>query len=135
MIDGVTYIDDYAHHPTEIKVTYDSAKTKYSDKKIIAIFLPNTYSRTKALEDDFIESLSLYDKTYLMEIKCDREQPEDYPGVSSVNLTKKIKNSEMIDLDTITKLKDYHNTVLCFMSCANINPMLTKVKEMLKKIS
>ena len=70
-----------------------------------------------------------------MEIKCDREKPEDYPGVTSLNLTKKINNSEMIDIETTNKLKDYHNTVFCFMSCANINPMLTKVMEMFKKIS
>ena len=126
-------IDDYAHHPTEIRVTYDSAKAKYPNKKIVAIFLPNTYSRTKALESDFIKSLSLYDKAYLMDIKCDRENQEDYPDVSSFNLTKKINNSEMISLDTANKLLDYQNTVFCFMSCANISPMINKVKELLKK--
>ena len=126
-------IDDYAHHPTEIRVTYDSAHQKYPDKKIVAIFLPNTYSRTEALESDFIKSLSLYDKAYLMDIKCDREKPEDYPDVSSFNLTKKINNSEMISLETVDELLKYHNTVLCFMSCANISPMINKVKEILKK--
>ena len=126
-------IDDYAHHPTEIRVTYDSAKAKYPNKEIIAIFLPNTYSRTKALESDFIKSLSLYDKAYLMDIKCDREKQEDYPNVSSFNLTKKINNSEMISLETIDKLLKYHNAVLCFMSCANISPMINEYKELLKK--
>ena len=126
-------IDDYAHHPTEIRVTYDSAKAKYPNKEIIAIFLPNTYSRTKALESDFIKSLSLYDKAYLMDIKCDREKPEDYPDVSSFNLTKKINNSEMISLETIDELLKYQNTVLCFMSCANISPMINKYKELSKK--
>ena len=126
-------IDDYAHHPTEIRVTYDSAKAKYPSKEIIAIFLPNTYSRTKALESDFIKSLSLYDKAYLMDIKCDRENKEDYPNVSSFNLTKKINNSEMISLETVDELLKYHNTVFCFMSCANISPMINKFRELLKK--
>jgi len=126
-------IDDYAHHPTEIRVTYDSAHQKYPDKKIIAVFLPNTYSRTEALFDDFVKALSYYDKAYLMDISCDRESSEDYPNINSEMIVKKIKNSEMISLETIDKLKDYENTVLCFMSCAYISPMIEKAKEILKK--
>ena len=124
-------IDDYAHHPTEISVTYSSAHEKYPDKKVVAIFLPNTYSRTEALFDDFVKALSLYDKAYLMDIKCDRERQEDYPNITSSKLVEKIHNSEMIDLDTIGKLKDYQDTVLCFMSCANISPIVNKIKEIL----
>lgn len=125
-------IDDYAHHPTEIRVTYDSAHEKYPNKKIVAIFLPNTYSRTEALFDDFVKSLSLYDKSFIMEISCDRESQEDYPNISSSKLVNKIPNSEMIDLETINKLKEFDNTVFCFMSCANISPMVEKAKEILK---
>ena len=125
-------IDDYAHHPTEIKVTYDSAHEKYPDKKIIAVFMPNTYSRTEALFDDFVKGLSLYDKAYVTEIKCDREKQEDYPNINSTKLINKINNCEMISLETIDKLKDYHDSVICFMSCANISPLIEKTKEMLK---
>ena len=125
-------IDDYAHHPTEIKVTYDSAHEKYPDKKIVAIFMPNTYSRTEALFDDFISALSLYDKAYITEINCDRENKEDYPNINSTKLIEKINDSEMISLEDIDKLKDYHNTVLCFMSCANISPLVEKTKDLLK---
>ena len=125
-------IDDYAHHPTEIRVTYDSAHQKYPDKQIVAIFLPNTYSRTEALFDDFVKSLSLYDKAYLMDISCDRERQEDYPNINSQKLVDKIPNSEMISLDTIDKIKSYHDTVLCFMSCAYISPMIEKAKEIIK---
>ena len=125
-------IDDYAHHPTEIRVTYDSAHEKYPDKKIVAIFMPNTYSRTESLFDDFVKSLSLYNKAYITEIKCDREREEDYPNVSSTKLINKIPNSEMISLSDIDKLKDYKNTVLCFMSCANISPLVEKCREILK---
>ena len=125
-------IDDYAHHPTEIRVTYDSAKQKYPDKKIIAIFMPNTYSRTEALFDDFIKALKLYDKAYITEINCDRELPKDFPNISSNKLINEIPNSELIDIDTINKLKDYDNTVFCFMSCAYISPLIEKTKEMFK---
>ena len=126
-------IDDYAHHPTEIKVTYDSAKSKYPDKKIVAIFMPNTYSRTEALFDDFVSALSLYDKAYVTEIKCDRETQEDYPNINSDKLIEEINNSEKISLEDIDKLKDYHNTVFCFMSCAYISPLVDKTKEIFKK--
>ena len=126
-------IDDYAHHPTEIKVTYDSAKSKYPDKKIVAIFMPNTYSRTEALFDDFVSALSLYDKAYVTEINCDRETQEEYPNINSDKLIKEINNSEKISLETIDKLKDYHNTVFCFMSCAYISPLVDKTKEIFKR--
>lgn len=125
-------IDDYAHHPTEIRVTYDSAHEKYPNKKIIAIFLPNTYSRTEALFDDFVKSLSIYDKAYIMDISCDREKKEDYPNISSDKLIKEIPNSEKIDINTVNKLKEYDNAVFCFMSCAYISPMVEKAKEMFK---
>ena len=125
-------IDDYAHHPTEIKVTYDSAHQKYPDKKTIAVFMPNTYSRTEALFNDFIDALSLYDKAYITEINCDRENPDDYPNISSDKLIKEITNAEKISLEDIDKLKDYHNNVICFMSCANISPLVEKAKEMFK---
>ena len=125
-------VDDYAHHPTEIRATFDSARQKYADKRIIAIFLPNTYSRTEALFNDFVRSLTLFDKAYLMDISCDREKKEDYPNINSGMLVKQIPNSEMIDIKTVNKLKEYDNTVFCFMSCAYISPMVEKAKEVLK---
>ena len=124
-------IDDYAHHPTEIRVTYDSAHEKYPEKKIIAVFMPNTYSRTEALFDDFVRVLSLYDKAYITEIKCDREKPEDYPNINSSKLIEQVSDSELINLDTINKLSGLSNCVICFMSCANISPLVEKTKELL----
>lgn len=131
-VGNTTIIDDYAHHPTEIRVTYDSAHEKYKGKKVIAVFMPNTYSRTEALFDDFVKSLSLYDKAYITEINCDREKKSDYPNISSSKLIESIPNSELIDLESINKLKDYHNSVICFMSCAYISPLIEKTKELLK---
>ncbi len=129
----IVTIDDYAHHPTEIKVTLQSARQKYPNKEIVAIFLPNTYSRTLALMDDFVKELSKADKAYIMDIHCDRELQEDYPNVSSDNLIKRIPNSEKISLDTCDKLLKHKNSVLCFMSCTNIYVLLDKYKELLKK--
>lgn len=124
-------IDDYAHHPTEIRVTYESAKEKYKDKKIIAVFLPNTYSRTEALFDDFVKSLSLFDKAYVMPIKCDRELQEDYPNINSGMLVEKIPNSVLLTNKDISKLINHKDDIICFMSCANIGPVIEEYKKLL----
>ena len=62
----MTVVDDYAHHPAEIKATIDGARKKYPDKEIIAVFQPHTFTRTIALMDEFAEALDLADKVYLM---------------------------------------------------------------------
>ena len=133
MFGDVVLVDDYAHHPTEIKVTLESARQKYPDKELVAVFLPNTYSRTEALLDDFIKELSVTDKTYVMDILCNRERQEDYPSVTSDLIIDEIKGAEKVDLDTIDKLLKHKNAVICFMSCAHISPMIDKMKELLKK--
>jgi UDP-N-acetylmuramate--alanine ligase len=128
----VVTIDDYAHHPTEIKVTIESARQKYPDKEIVAVFLPNTYSRTEALLNDFINALKEADKAYVMDIHCDREKKEDYPGVSSDEIIKEVPNAEKISIDTVDKLLKHKNAAICFMSCTNIYEIENKFEELLK---
>ena len=128
---SVVTIDDYAHHPTEIKVTIQSAIQKYPNKEIVAVFLPNTYSRTKALMSDFISALKTADKAYVMDIHCDRERKEDYPGVSSDEIIKNVPNAEKISLDTVDKLLKHKNAAICFMSCTNIYELLDKYEALL----
>ncbi len=128
---SVVTIDDYAHHPTEIKVTIQSARQKYPNKEIVAVFLPNTYSRTKALMSDFISALKTADKAYVMDIHCDRERKEDYPGVSSDEIIKNVPNAEKISFDTVDKLLKHKNAAICFMSCTNIYELLDKYEALL----
>ena len=125
-------IDDYAHHPTEIRVTLEAAKAKYPDKKIIAVFKPNTYSRTQAFMNDFASSLSIADKVFMTEIDCNREKQEDYPGITSKLVLEKIENGEIIGEDTIEKLLPYRNDVICFMSCASISHLKENFEKVLK---
>lgn len=61
-------VDDYAHHPAEIKATIDAARQKYPEKEIVAVFQPHTFTRTIALMDDFATSLDLADQVYLCDI-------------------------------------------------------------------
>ena len=84
---GFSIIDDYAHHPTEIKATLTAAK-KYPHKKIRVVFQPHTYSRTKALLDDFADALSLADEVILADIYAARET--DNLGISSLSLKEKL---------------------------------------------
>ncbi|MCI6107605.1 MAG: UDP-N-acetylmuramate--L-alanine ligase [Candidatus Faecimonas sp.] len=131
-INNCVIIDDYAHHPTEIKVTLEAVKQKYPNKRLVVVFVPNTYSRTKDFKDEFIEAFSIADKTYLTEIDCNRERQEDYPGVTSHIIIDKLKNGEMISLDTIEKLKDEKDSVVCFMSCAYVDKLIDSFKNLIK---
>ena len=83
MLSGVTVIDDYAHHPTEIKATMNAAKT-YPHREIWVVFQPHTYSRTKALLQDFADALSFADHVVLADIYAARET--DDLGISSKDL-------------------------------------------------
>ena len=85
---GVTIIDDYAHHPTEITATLKAARN-YPHKTIWCVFQPHTYTRTKALLDDFAKALTLADKVVLADIYAARET--DTLGISSSTLQKKIQ--------------------------------------------
>lgn len=117
---NVVTVDDYAHHPTEIEVTLASARQKYPNKEVVGVFLPNTYSRTEALMDDFVRVLSKADKAYVMDIHCDRERQEDYPGVSSDTIMERVPNCEKVSVEDCEKLLKHDNAVICFMSCTNI---------------
>ena len=128
-----TIIDDYAHHPTEIKATLEAVRQKYPDKRIIAVFKPNTYSRTRDFKDDFIKALDLADKAFVTEIDSNREYPSDYPGVSSKIIIDGLRDGSLISEDTIDLLKDELDSVICFMSCAYVDSLIKKLKDYIKE--
>ena len=82
-VDGVTVIDDYAHPPTEIRATLTAAKN-YPHKRLVLVFQPHTYSRTKAFLNDFADVLSLADVVVLADIYAAREK--NTYGISSKDL-------------------------------------------------
>ncbi len=128
----IVVIDDYAHHPTEVKVTLEAARQKYPDKELVALFKPNTYSRTKDFYKEFAEAMNIADKAYLTEIDSNRESENDYPGVSSKLILDNLKNGSMINEDKVNLLLEHHNAVICFMSCASIAHLKEKFEENLK---
>lgn len=103
---GVTIIDDYAHHPTEIKATLCAA-ANYPHKKLWCVFQPHTYTRTKALMDDFAEALTLADHVVLADIYAARET--DTLGVSSAMLAERIlaRGGSATYLDSFDKIENF----------------------------
>ena len=114
-------IDDYAHHPTEIRVTLEAAKAKYPNKDIIGIFKPNTYSRTKEFTEDFAKALSIADYVYITNIDSNREKEEEYPGVNSNMILDKMSKGKLLLEDDISDLLTHKDNVFVFMSCASIS--------------
>ena len=128
-------IDDYAHHPTEIKATLNAVKQKYPDKRVVAVFKPNTFSRTRDFKNEFIEALSIADKVYLTEIDSNRETQQEYPNITSNIIVNEIENAEIISEETIDKLSNEIDSVVCFMSCAHIDNLIKSFKTLLVNIS
>ena len=127
-----TIIDDYAHHPTEIRVTLEAVRQKYPDKRIVVLFKPNTYSRTRDFKNEFIDALKIADKVFLTEIDCDREDPNDYPGINSQTIISEIEGADIISEETIDKLKPELNSVICVMGCAYVDGLINSLKVLIK---
>ena len=121
-------VDDYAHHPTEIKATLEAVRQKYPNKRLVVVFKPNTYSRTRDFKKEFVDALTVADRVFLTEIDCNRERQEDYPGVTSHMILDEIEGSDIISEETIDKLQDELNSVICFMSCAYVDKLITALK-------
>ncbi len=85
---GATIIDDYAHHPTEIKATIEALRQKYGSRKLIVVFHPHTFTRTKALFDDFVKSFAGADELIVLDIYGSAREVRG--GVSSQELVEKI---------------------------------------------
>lgn len=127
-------IDDYAHHPHEIRATIDAARQQYPDKKIIAVFQPHTFSRTVALMDDFATSLSLADCVYLTEIFSSIREKDG--AVSAKDLGAKItKGGEVLELDNMSPLLDFHDDVVVFMGAGDIQKYEHAYEQLLSELS
>lgn len=118
-------IDDYAHHPNEIKSTINAIKQKYPTKTIVAIFQPHTFSRTQEFAKDIAHELSKVDVSYIMDIHPAREKQEDFKNITKDIIIDETKNAyplTMDDADILTKHKD---AVFIFMSPND----LTKIEQ------
>lgn len=127
-------IDDYAHHPHEIRATLDAARQQYPNKKLIAVFQPHTFTRTIALMDDFAKSLNIADQVYLTDIFGSIR--ENSGNVSSADLGKKItKGGEVLKLNNMSPLLDYHDAVVIFMGAGDIQKYERVYEQLLSELS
>ncbi len=124
-------IDDYAHHPNEVKATVQAIRQKYSDKSLIIIFQPHTFSRTKEFALDLVEVFRDADASYVLPIHPARERQEDYPDVTSDMIVRKLDNCYSISMDEASKLTIYDNAVFAFMSPNDISSLENELENLL----
>ena len=126
-------IDDYAHHPNEVKSTINSVKQKYKDKEIVIIFQPHTFSRTKEFANDFVEVFKFANYSYILDIFPAREKQEDYPNITSKIIADKLDNSMIISIEDAKILSKHNNAVFVFMSPNDISKLENELKELLNR--
>lgn len=130
--DAVVYIDDYAHHPEELKACFSAAKELYPDKKITGIFQPHLFSRTKDFSSEFARALDMLDEAYLYEIYPAREKP--IPGVNSKMLLDKmrINNKHLVtEKELLAALKRNKPEVLISAGAGDIDNSIDSIKKVL----
>lgn len=106
-INGAAVYDEYAHHPTEITASLDAARQRHPDKKVIVVFQPHTFSRTKELLDEFAQALAKADQVILAPIYAAREQ--NTSGITSYELAQKIaqQNKNTLYMETLQEIEAY----------------------------
>ena len=123
-------VDDYAHHPAEIKATIDAARQKYPEKELVAVFQPHTFTRTIALMDEFAEALDKADRVYLCDIfSSARETAGD---VKIEDLGEKIqKGGQVIKEENMSPLLDHENAVVIFMGAGDVQKFERAYEDLL----
>ena len=132
--ENLVYIDDYAHHPTEIDAVHQAVRELYPGKKVLAVFQPHLFSRTKDFADDFARSLSQFDEVVLMDIYPARELPME--GVTSDWLLGKIdnKNKQLVSKENLigTILKS-EAPIIVTIGAGDIGELVGTIKQALNE--
>ena len=132
--ENAIYIDDYAHHPEELRAFISSVREMYPRKKILGIFQPHLYSRTRDFATQFAESLDLLDHLILPEIYPAREEP--IPGVTSEIIFNQchIKEKQLCRTDEILEIiKKSNFDIILTMGAGDIEKFRKSIKQLLEK--
>ena len=130
----LVYIDDYAHHPTEINAVHQAVSELYANQKVLAIFQPHLFSRTKDFADDFAKSLSAFDEVLLLDIYPAREVPME--GITSDWLLGKMTNEHkkvVSKLDLIPAILKSEAKIIVTIGAGDIGELVQPIKEALLK--
>lgn len=130
---GRVIIDDYAHHPDELRASISSVKALYPDRRLTVAFQPHLYTRTRDFAPQFAEALSLADEVVLLDIYPAREEP--IPGVTSKIIFDKIscKEKHLISKQLLTKtIKNINFDILLTVGAGDINTFIPEIIESIK---
>lgn len=128
--DNLVYIDDYAHHPTEINAVHQAVSELYPGEKVLAVFQPHLFSRTNDFADDFAASLSAFDEVVLLDIYPARELPME--GVNSEWLMGKMTNpnkSLVSKENLISTIVKNEAKIIVTIGAGDIGEMVPKIKK------
>jgi len=128
----LVYIDDYAHHPTEIDAVYQAVSELYPGQKVLAVFQPHLFSRTRDFADDFARSLSAFENVILLDIYPARELPIE--GITSQWLLEKMTNSNKKVTEKsalISEIAKSDATVFITIGAGDIGAMVQTIKKAL----
>lgn len=133
-VGNLTIIDDYAHHPSEIKATIDAAKQKFPTKQVVAVFQPHTFSRTVALLEEFGQALNLADKVHLVDIfNSAREVSGE---VTIQDLAAKIDGPvSIVSKEDLGPLMSYKDAILLFMGAGDIDQLARQFESVYGQVS
>ncbi len=129
-----TYIDDYAHHPEELKACIEAVRELFPGKKITGIFQPHLFSRTRDLASGFANSLAMLDELILLDIYPAREEP--IPGINAAWLLEQIplSNKSMVSKEQLVRVLERKNTeILITLGAGDIDKLVSPIREMLEK--
>lgn len=123
------YIDDYAHHPTEIAALVSSIRLLYPDKKVVGIFQPHLFSRTRDFEEGFVRELGKLDEAIIMPIYPAREEP--IPGVTSDELVRKIGTKAQLKTpeQVLEFVQGIENGVILTIGAGDIDRIVPEMKK------
>ncbi|WP_396175703.1 UDP-N-acetylmuramate--L-alanine ligase [Flavobacterium sp.] len=128
----LVYIDDYAHHPTEINAVHQAVRELYPNQKVLAIFQPHLFSRTKDFADEFAKSLSQFDEVLLLDIYPARELPME--GITSSWLLSKMEKNhkKLVSKDAlIPSILESDAKIIVTIGAGDIGELVPKIKEAL----
>jgi len=134
---GIVIVDDYAHHPTEIRATLAAARTRYPDRRIWAVWQPHTYSRTQMLFDDFANSFSAADEIIVTEVYAAREPKQDFSSRQIVDVMPRPAHfiAALSDVSNYLISHLRPGDVLLVLSAGDADQVSTEVLARLKEIS
>jgi len=128
VVGNTIIVDDYAHHPNEMKATLKAVKQKYPNKEIIAVFQPHTFSRLNSFKDDYISVLETCDEAYIFDVHPAREVYNPETDVTSDYIIS--KNKKFHKFESAKDLEKYENAVIVFMSPNDLGKHIEEYKSL-----